>query len=109
MFRTAMRLLGITGGAVLVDAESIADKRTTDLVETFGYVFQSPSQMLFARTVEEELLFGPRMMGRDPETFEDSSRMPSVAPRSRTSKTSASARRSRCRSASRSGSRWPSR
>ena len=26
--------------------------------------------MLFARTVEEELLFGPRMMGRDPETFE---------------------------------------
>jgi energy-coupling factor transport system ATP-binding protein len=70
MFRTAMRLLGITGGAVLVDAESIADKRTTDLVETFGYVFQSPSQMLFARTVEEELLFGPRMMGRDPETFE---------------------------------------
>jgi len=27
--------------------------------------------MLFARTVEQELLFGPRMMGRDPETFEE--------------------------------------
>jgi energy-coupling factor transport system ATP-binding protein len=71
MFRTAMRLLQISGGALLVDGESIADKRTIDLVETFGYVFQSPSQMLFARTVEQELLFGPRMMGRDPETFEE--------------------------------------
>jgi energy-coupling factor transport system ATP-binding protein len=71
MFRTAMRLLKISGGALLVDGESIADKRTVDLVETFGYVFQSPSQMLFARTVEEELLFGPKTMGRDPETFDD--------------------------------------
>jgi energy-coupling factor transport system ATP-binding protein len=71
MFRTAMRLLQISGGVLLVDGESIADKRTIDLVETFGYVFQSPSQMLFARTVEQELLFGPRMMGRDPETFEE--------------------------------------
>src|SRR4029078_11805925 len=46
MFRTAMRLLQVTGGAVLVDGASIADKRTTDLVETFGDVFQSPSQVL---------------------------------------------------------------
>ena len=37
----------------------------------FGYVFQSPSQMLFARTVEEELLFGPRNLGRDPASFEE--------------------------------------
>jgi len=71
MFRTAMRLLDITGGAVLVDGSSIAGKRTTDLVETFGYVFQSPSQMLFARTVLDELLFGPRMLGRDPATFDE--------------------------------------
>ena len=71
MFRTAMRLLDITGGAVLVDGASIAGKRTTDLVETFGYVFQSPSQMLFARTVLDELLFGPRMLGRDPVTFDE--------------------------------------
>ena len=70
LFRTAMRLLDITGGAVVVDGESIAGRRTVDLVGTFGYVFQSPSQMLFARTVEDELLFGPRMLGRDPETFD---------------------------------------
>ena len=71
MFRTAMRLLDISGGTVLVDGRSIADKRTVDLVETFGYVFQSPSQMLFSRTVREELLFGPRTLGHDPETFDD--------------------------------------
>lgn len=70
LFRAAMRLLDITGGAVLVDGRSIAGQRTIDLVETFGYVFQSPSQMLFARTVREELLFGPRTLGRDPDTFD---------------------------------------
>jgi energy-coupling factor transport system ATP-binding protein len=71
MFRSAMRLLPVTGGAVLVDGASIADKRTADLVETFGYVFQSPSQMLFNRTVVDELLFGPRMLGHDEATFDD--------------------------------------
>jgi len=71
MFRTAMRLLQVTSGAVLVDGASIADKRTTDLVETFGYVFQSPSQMLFNRTVVDELLFGPRTLGHDEATFDE--------------------------------------
>jgi len=70
LFRTAMRLLDITGGDILVDGKSIADRRTAQLASEFGYVFQSPSQMLFARTVEEELLFGPRNLKRDPATFE---------------------------------------
>ena len=71
LFRTAMRLLPVTGGTVLVDGASIADRRTTDLVGVFGYVFQSPSQMLFNRTVVDELLFGPRMLGHDPSTFDE--------------------------------------
>jgi energy-coupling factor transport system ATP-binding protein len=33
------------------------------MARSIGYVFQSPSQMLFARTVREELLFGPRNLG----------------------------------------------
>ena len=70
LFRTAMRLLDISGGTILVDGASHARRRTAELAGEFGYVFQSPSQMLFARTVEEELLFGPRNMGRDPATFE---------------------------------------
>ncbi|HET8785569.1 MAG TPA: ABC transporter ATP-binding protein [Candidatus Limnocylindrales bacterium] len=71
LFRTAMRLLPVTGGVILVDGASVLDRRTTDLVGTFGYVFQSPSQMLFNRTVEDELLFGPRMLGHDPATFDE--------------------------------------
>jgi energy-coupling factor transport system ATP-binding protein len=40
------------------------------LATVFGYVFQSPSQMLFARTVREELVFGPRNLGRPEAEFE---------------------------------------
>jgi energy-coupling factor transport system ATP-binding protein len=71
LFRTAMRLLDITSGSILVDGASHADRRTAELATEFGYVFQSPSQMLFARTVEDELLFGPRNLGRDPATFDE--------------------------------------
>jgi energy-coupling factor transport system ATP-binding protein len=70
LFRTAMRLLDITEGTVLVDGVSSTNRSTADLATEFGYVFQSPSQMLFARTVDEELLFGPRNLGRDPATFD---------------------------------------
>jgi energy-coupling factor transport system ATP-binding protein len=65
-----MRLLDVTGGTILVDGRTIADRRTVELVETFGYVFQSPSQMLFSRTVEQELLFGPQRLGRDAASFD---------------------------------------
>jgi len=71
LFRAAMRLLDITGGAIHVDGVSHDDRTTAELATQFGYVFQSPSQMLFARTVQDELLFGPRNMGRDPGTFDE--------------------------------------
>jgi energy-coupling factor transport system ATP-binding protein len=70
LFRTAMGLLRPSAGEVIVDGSSIANRSVTDLAQVFGYVFQSPSQMLFARTVREELVFGPRNLGRDPDTFE---------------------------------------
>jgi energy-coupling factor transport system ATP-binding protein len=69
-FRTAMRLLPLTQGAILVDGRDAAERTTAELATTFGYVFQSPSQMLFARTVREELLFGPMNLGHDPNTFD---------------------------------------
>jgi len=70
LFRTAMRLLPITAGTILVDGADSATRTTADLAVVFGYVFQSPSQMLFARTVRDELLFGPRNLGRDPAEFD---------------------------------------
>ena len=70
LFRTAMRLMKVTAGEVLVDGRSTADRTVAQLATVFGYVFQSPSQMLFARTVREELAFGPMNLGRDPATFD---------------------------------------
>jgi energy-coupling factor transport system ATP-binding protein len=70
LFRTAMRLMPTTAGEILVDGQPITRRSTPDLATTFGYVFQSPSQMLFARTVRDELIFGPRNLGRDPSTFD---------------------------------------
>jgi len=71
LFRAAMRLIATTAGEVRVDGRPIAERTVAQLATTFGYVFQSPSQMLFARTVREELVFGPRNLGRDPATFDD--------------------------------------
>jgi energy-coupling factor transporter ATP-binding protein EcfA2 len=65
LFRTAMRLLETTAGEIDVDGASIRHRTVGQLATTFGYVFQSPSQMLFARTVDEELRFGPKNLGRD--------------------------------------------
>lgn len=70
LFRAAMRLLKTTAGSIQVDGDPITNRTVAQLASTFGYVFQSPSQMLFARTVREELTFGPRNLGRDPATFE---------------------------------------
>ena len=70
LFRTAMRLMEPTAGSVVVDGRPAAERTVAELATVFGYVFQSPSQMLFARTVREELLFGPRNLGRDPAVFD---------------------------------------
>src|SRR4029079_1761649 len=65
LFRTAMRLMEPTEGEVLVDGRPAVERSIAQLATTFGFVFQSPSQMLFARTVREELELGARQLGRD--------------------------------------------
>ncbi len=63
LFRTAMQLVKPDAGRVLIDGNDAAGTPIAELARSIGYVFQSPSQMLFARTVREELLFGPRNLG----------------------------------------------
>ncbi|MBI2780742.1 MAG: ABC transporter ATP-binding protein [Chloroflexi bacterium] len=70
LLRTAMGLTPTRVGEVLVDGTSIAGRSVASLATTFGFVFQSPSQMLFARTVRDELEFGPRNLKRPPEALE---------------------------------------
>ena len=67
---TVKQVLGLlkpTCGRVLL--EGVDTKKTTvaNAARTIGYVFQSPSQMLFAPTVREELAFGPENLGMSKE------------------------------------------
>jgi energy-coupling factor transport system ATP-binding protein len=63
LFRAAMGLVRPDEGRVSVDGRDVAVTPTAELARSIGYVFQSPSQMLFARTVRQELLFGPHNLG----------------------------------------------
>jgi energy-coupling factor transport system ATP-binding protein len=71
LFKSAIGLVRRSAGEVFVDGVSTEGRSVAELVGTFGYVFQNPSQMLFAPTVREELLFGPRNLGRDAARFDD--------------------------------------
>lgn len=70
LFKTAMGLVPLMHGEVLVDGSTTTGRSVASLAQTFGYVFQNPSQMLFAPTVRDEILFGPRNLGVHPSTFD---------------------------------------
>jgi energy-coupling factor transporter ATP-binding protein EcfA2 len=75
LFRTGMGLIRPSSGSVAVNGTPTGKRTVADLARVFGYVFQSPSQMLFSRTVRDELLFGPRNLGHaigDPDAFSQS-------------------------------------
>jgi energy-coupling factor transport system ATP-binding protein len=65
MFRAGMGLIRPSSGEVAVNGEPMGQRTVAELARVFGYVFQSPSQMLFSRTVRDELLFGPRNLGHE--------------------------------------------
>ncbi|MCB0007548.1 MAG: ABC transporter ATP-binding protein [Anaerolineales bacterium] len=56
-------LLRPKSGQVLVQGKDTNRISVASVAKTLGYVFQSPSHMLFAPTVREELAFGPRNLG----------------------------------------------
>ena len=55
----AIGLLKPRSGRVLVDGRDTREASVAQIAGTLGYVFQSPSHMLFAPTVHDELAFGP--------------------------------------------------
>ncbi len=54
-------------GSVYIDGVSLATMSVAEAARAVGYVFQSPSHMLFAPTVREEMAFGPRNLGQSDE------------------------------------------
>ncbi|HNY84498.1 MAG TPA: ABC transporter ATP-binding protein [Anaerolineaceae bacterium] len=59
----ALGLLKPTSGRVLLQGVDSKKLTVAESAHTIGYVFQSPTQMLFAPTVREELAFGPTNLG----------------------------------------------
>jgi len=66
----AIGLLKPKTGRVLVEGRDTRDATVAQIASTVGYVFQSPSHMLFAPTVYEELAFGPKNLKHPKEQIE---------------------------------------
>jgi len=62
LIKQAIGLLKPRDGTVRVEGQDTRRVSTAQVARTLGYVFQSPTHMLFAPTVQEELAFGPRNM-----------------------------------------------
>lgn len=60
LVKHAIGLLKPKSGRVLVNGKDTGEASVAEIASTLGYVFQSPSHMLFAPSVREELSFGPK-------------------------------------------------
>jgi len=67
LVKHAIGLLKPRQGNVVIEGRDTRDLSVAQIAHTLGYVFQSPSHMLFAPTVREELAFGPHNLGYDEE------------------------------------------
>jgi energy-coupling factor transporter ATP-binding protein EcfA2 len=65
LVKHAIGLLKPKEGRVLVEGVDTHELSVAEIAKTLGYVFQSPSHMLFAPTVRDELAFGPKNLSYD--------------------------------------------
>jgi len=70
LVKHAIGLLKPTSGQVLVEGRDTRELSVAQIANTLGYVFQSPSHMLFAPRVRDELAFGPTNLGHSPQDVE---------------------------------------
>jgi len=71
LVKHAIGLLKPKSGQVLVNGCDTRELSVAQIANTLGYVFQSPSHMLFAPTVYEELAFGPKNLRHDPDQIDE--------------------------------------
>ncbi len=67
LVKHAIGLLKPRHGTVTIEGRDTRTLSVAQIAHTLGYVFQSPSHMLFAPSVREELAFGPKNLGFDQE------------------------------------------
>lgn len=70
LVKHAIGLLKPKSGRVWVEGRDTSELSVAQIASTLGYVFQSPSHMLFAPSVEEELAFGPKNLGHTKDQIE---------------------------------------
>ena len=70
LVKHAIGLLKPRAGRVLVNGRDTREQSVAQIASSLGYVFQSPSHMLFAPTVSEELAFGPKNLRHRPEQIQ---------------------------------------
>ncbi len=63
LVKHAIGLLKPSAGEVWIGGQRTDKQSVAQIASELGYVFQSPSHMLFAPTVTEELSFGPKNLG----------------------------------------------
>jgi energy-coupling factor transporter ATP-binding protein EcfA2 len=66
----AIGLLRPAAGRVWVHGRETATLSIGQLARQVGYLFQHPERQIFASSVREEVAFGPRNLGREPEQVE---------------------------------------
>lgn len=69
LVKHALGLLKPTQGRVVLEGKDTRKLTVAQAARTVGYVFQSPTQMLFAPTVAQELEFGPHNLRYPPEVI----------------------------------------
>jgi energy-coupling factor transport system ATP-binding protein len=71
LVKHAIGLLKPTRGRVLVEGQDTRKTSVAQIARVLGYVFQSPTHMLYAPTVREELEFGPKNLEFEPRLIAD--------------------------------------
>ena len=71
LVKHAIGLLKPREGRVRLEGKDTRELSVAQMAHVIGYVFQSPSHMLFAPTVRDELAFGPKNLGYDQATIEE--------------------------------------
>jgi energy-coupling factor transport system ATP-binding protein len=70
LIKHAIGLLKPKSGRVLVNGKDTHEASVAEIAGTLGYVFQSPSHMLFEPTVGRELAFGPKNLKHRPDEID---------------------------------------
>lgn len=71
LVKHALGLLKPNRGKVSLEGKDTRQISVAQAAHSIGYVFQSPTQMLFAPSVEQELAFGPKNLSYPPLVIEE--------------------------------------